>query len=197
MLYTKTTNITGIDWWVDKHQQDRYVWEKQAFGLTDSNCDSYGLIYKNYKNESLGFIPEWFKNDTASTSAQEYRPVLWDDKKAAMSFYYIENIANKTDTEDLYTIGLVYMCNLNKLILASKDRDDGMVRNMVCGHSNRLWEFFIARLSIGAQKAFSDFTLSKDNYPSFDMQPYHCFRVSYEILVEADSVILSNPITNF
>lgn len=196
MLYARTGTLTGIDWWIDKLQRDMYPYFNTVFGTTDATYNCYPRIFRNFDKTKNGWVPEWFKNDTGTNTSTDYDEVLWNDSLSAMSFFYVEEIKNKADYEDIYCIGLVFFCNLNQMKV-SEDREDTIVREIVKSHVNRNYEFFATGMKINVDKTLADFSGAKNEYTQFDMQPNHCFRVSLEILVEQDTVNIINPINNF
>lgn len=175
MEYVKESP-TGIDIHIQKLQQFLYPQLKTLWGIADNTAfDCYGRAYRNQVKD--GFIPE------AYVGNKEYREVLFNDKRKAISFFGVgENIRydHGTATAQVY---LIVMVNLSKVkggvTRADEETHVDVQKLLQPGRSG----FEMTGFETGIENVFREYNgWRRDPGMKYrDMQPFHCFRINLSL----------------
>lgn len=168
MNYLKD-NPTGVDVPIKRIQKRMYDTLVSLWQV--SNYDAYGRVYKNMKLERK--MPEHYIGEG------EYKEVLLDDTKDAISFFSIHDSASVNGNILNTGCDIVFSINL-KAASSNTDRTDAEVQRDVFNVLNRFNGVFnIATIEIGLTNVYSDYRGVSEHFK--DMQDYHHFKIKGNI----------------
>lgn len=163
------TNPSGIDRVIDSLQKDLYGQLCDAWKLGEDDYLCYSRAYINQNGS--GFVPEVY------TGGTEYKEVMIDDTKAAVSFF-VTGPRAVIDNSIHANVSLIFHMNIEQVNKNLPHRADEEVRNDVyriiteCGYG-----FQAKELVTGLKNVYAEFNgVRLDNMKYSDMHPFHCFR---------------------
>jgi hypothetical protein len=178
MLIQKT-NPVGIDASVQRLQAALHGELVKAWGLAgpdDPNYRSYGMIYRNKKDNQ--YIAEVY------TGNNEYKEVYWDDRVSAISWFGLSgNI--ELGVKNTAKIHLVFFVNLAKLKPTVAHRADEEVRNEIANYfGNTRFGASLDTIELWTENVLREYPGSRrdDRLKAVDMHPVHCFRLNLTLL---------------
>lgn len=166
----------GIDIHIQKLQRFLYPALKTLWGITDDVAfDAYGRAYRNQVKD--GAVPE------AYIGGNEYREVLFDDRRKAISFFGVgESIKYNVGTATA-PVFIVFMVNLAEikggLSRADEEVHVDVQKLLQPGRSG----FEILSFETGIENVFKEYPGWRRN-PGLkyrDMHPFHCFRINLSL----------------
>lgn len=175
---------TGIDYYIQALQVRMYralVSQWGVSGLPQSQFECYGRTYKNYRKD--GFEPNIFVVD----SGKEYKEVLLDDTTAATMWFAVGDPDRVSNTVHRYKVSLYGFLNLNWIVPNDNgQREDMQVLQQVINAVDTNFGFNVTQVFTNVDKILSDYSGSKikDGIRIFNMQPYMCFRIDMENLIQ-------------
>jgi hypothetical protein len=152
------------------------------WSVTDSTApniyDSYGRIYR-IPDKDGSILPQAFIAGT------DYRQVLADDTRAALSFFDVGDDTKSADGYKTAQCGLYFFANLSNVPLyaTAAQRMDEALRNDVVSYIDQTgYGFLVTGYSTGAQ-AWKTYTgkKMKDAVKYRDMHPFVYFRVDLKL----------------
>lgn len=188
MLYTKST-ISGLDIKIQNLQSNLYPKLQNLWNVSDSTYDSFGRSYMNETKD--GVIPEVYWG-----GSPEYREVLFDDTKAATSFFGVNpNIKNvgATSTAQVFLIFMVSMPLLKPGVTDSYP--DEIIHTDVqklCYEG--IFNFTKTGFVTGIKDVFKEYsgTRIKAGIKYRDMAPMHCFRINFNVIYNVNDCASSS-----
>ena len=182
MLYTKP-NPSGIDQYIQRLQTDLYNYLKTLWGVTDNTApniyDSYGRIYRVTDRDG-GILPE------AYTGGNDYRQVLMDDTRAAVSFFDTGDDIQAADGYKTAKVGLYVMANISMIpcyATATQRMDEELRNDVVSCIDQTGFGFLVTGIALGAAQAMKTYSGKKikDGMKYRDMHPYVYFRIDLKL----------------
>lgn len=177
MNVTKT-GVIGIDIPIQKYQTEFYNALKTLWGFTDAEFNMYGRAYRNQDKEQGTYTPEIYKGNN------EYSDAYFDDTLSGSAFFGLGELTKVTDGDVKANVFIIFMINLDK-IKPGTNRNDEEVRN----DAERFalvtkYGFSLAGIITGIDQVFKEYSGYKavKGIKFRDMQPWHCFRLNFEVL---------------
>jgi len=172
MLFLKEIP-TGIDVPIQKFQKYLYesipeVWNIDA----EKQYECFGRAYRNQKSKEGGYIPEVYVGNG------NYRDVYFDDSKAALSFFGVEDV-QKYKITLIAGVFLIFCVDIAKTHPDVKHRGDEEARRDVINLSEQYKFGEFTGIATGIQSVFKGYDVNQIKYR--DMQPMHCFRLNYSL----------------
>lgn len=175
---------TGIDWYIQAAQVR--LWSTLSAkwgvsGLPESQFEFYGRTYKNFRKD--GFEPNAFLSDTE----KEYKEVYIDDGIAATMFFSVGDPDRVENMVHRYKVSLYGFLNLNWIVPNDYgQRQDMQIVQQVVNAIDTIFGFQVTGVVMNVDKVMSEYTGSKirDAVRIFNMQPYLCFRIDMENLIQ-------------
>lgn len=170
MNYVKPT-VTGIDIPIQKLQTLLYGQILEVWNLEDAAFNMYGRAYKNQISDG-SYVPEVY------VSKNEYKDSFFDDSKAVTAFFSYDN-TKLIGLDTTAVVSLIFMVNLDK-IKPGTTRNDEEARidiERICIERN--YGFFLTGVQTGIDQVFKEYGIKSIKYR--DMQPWHCFRLNFNI----------------
>lgn len=183
-------NPVGIDTWIQDKQNALYGNFLAAWGLSDSDWNSYGRLYRNFDNEGKEYLPYPFQIGT------EYEnPPLFQDTVVIQTFFDIlEDI--KIGSSCQSTAKVVFYCfvDLVKLFGTTGDREDEMIMQQIDSYMQETFGFHLHSKRVGIKTVMKDWSgYAKESVMASDMQPLFAFALEFE--VNEYYTCYSNPVT--
>lgn len=165
MEYRKT-NPVGIDKRIDRIQHLLFN------GLDWTNYDSYHRVYLNETGDEKAF--EFY------LSENEYKDVLYDDRKSATSFFTTKENSNKNGTWS-NEISIIFQLNLAELYPLIGHRADEEAHRDVINVLEKNG-FDITSKEVGIRNVYSDMGYGKGKFE--DLEPFHVFKININLEYE-------------
>lgn len=169
-------NIIGIDLQVQRLQKVMYRHVLADLGLTDSDYECYGRIYRNEREDLT--VPEWYYGD-----ATGYGEVLFNDKVAIQSFF---DAGETTDSEDTYktanaSLYVMMQLDLIPAYTSTTQRYDENARVYFENLTDRRFGFILNNIVVGLKTAMKDYKgiMNAIEMKHRNMQPFLVFRLDY------------------
>lgn len=175
---------TGIDYYIQALQTRVYKTLSAKWGvsgLPQSQFEFYGRSTKSFRNG--GFEPNIFIAD----SGKEYKEVYLDDTVAATMWFAVGDPDRVSNTVHRYKVSLYGFLNLNWIVPNDNgQREDMRVLQEVINAVDTNFGFQVTQVYSGVDKIMQEYSGSKikDAIRIFNMQPYMCFRIDTEILIQ-------------
>ena len=179
----------GVDIPVQRFQQFLYPQLKLVWSITtDDDYDCHGRAYKNQTSD--GYIPEIFAGVGNDPDQPDYREVLLDDNKSALSFFVLGDVTRYDAGNTTATLSLTFLVNVPALKPALGYRGDEEIRNDVeklCQIDR--FGFRMTEIVIGVDQVFKEYAgwRKKEGMKFRDMHPYHCFRLNFSTLYDINA----------
>lgn len=166
----------GINVAIKKLQTNLFPKLLSRWGITETQYESYGLVYRN--KVGTQYIAE------AYIGNNEYKEVYWDDTKAAISWFGLSGQIT-FDKLNKANVHLVFFVNLSKLKPTATHRADEDVRNDVQKlFGNTLNSFSYEGCELWLDNVLKEYPGSRrdERLSAVDMHPIHCFRINLTLL---------------
>lgn len=160
-------NPVGVDKSIQSIQTEIFE------GLTWSNCEVYGRVFKIESEK--GFVPK------ASISGKDYKDIFTNDKKTANICFIVEDDQD-TNEGILFKakVKIVVMVNLDKINQDTTKRIDSDIQIEVINLISKNRDFtFKGKLETGIDNVFKGF--NSDSIQKIDLHPFHVFSLNGEI----------------
>lgn len=185
VIWTKTSPV-GIDISVQRFQEFLYPQLKTIWGIAnDTDYDCHGRAYRNQTVD--GYIPEVFVGVGTDPNQPDYKEVLLDDNKVAMSFFSLGETTRYDTGNANAQLALIFLVNVPELKPSIEYRGDEEIRNDVeklCQIDR--FGFRMTDMIMGLDQVFKEYTgwRVKEGMKFRDMHPTHCFRLNFNVLYD-------------
>lgn len=169
-VFTKTAPV-GVDIPIQKMQVYAYGQLRSKWGLTDVSFDLYGRIYRNQKQ--TGYAPE------AYTGVGEYKEVLFDDTKAALGFFAVEDRIDQVNGSSIARVALIMMVNLKTLYPGAEKKDEQVHVDVQRVFEMQRYGFIMDGFWTGIDNVLKEYDRTEVRFR--DEWPLHCFRTDFEV----------------
>lgn len=178
--YTKISPV-GID--VSIQYLQEYLHAKLSATWVTSDYDSYGRVEKNQVDD--GFRPEVFR--TGAVGTKDYDPLsVFDDTRAAMSFFHVTSATPLENTLVDYDIDLYFMVSAKKLKPTLKHRGDQEIfRDVLALLSKQIRGFKLTDSDDGIE-ALDVFTLKRNDRKKMSKHPQYVFKFTLNIKISSN-----------
>lgn len=169
MLYVKQNPI-GVDIPIQKLQERLFGGLCKAWGLSDSEYNSFGRVYRNQRDG--GYIPETYMG------GKEYSETFLDDRVPVTSFFAVGDTVNADNGGMTVNAAVIFCVDLAQIKPDIKHRADEETHFDVFERCN----FFVQSadaIVTGVDNVFREFTALRTKFR--DMHPYHCFRINLTV----------------
>lgn len=176
----------GRDIPIQLFQEYLYPALKAVWGITnDEDYDCHGRAYRNQTAD--GYIPEVFTGIGNADAQTDYREVMFDDSKKALSFFFLGEDTKFNRGNTVMPLALIFMVNVQLLKPAIAYRGDEEIRNDVeklCQIDR--FDFNLVDTILGIDGVFKEFSgmRIKEGIKFRDMHPTHCFRLNFQVLFD-------------
>ena len=192
MLYTKST-YSGLDINIQNLQTYLYPKLKDLWNLTDATYDCFGRAYMN-ETQDAGIIPEVYYGGTP-----EYREVLFDDTKSAISFFGVNPTIKNIGATANAQVFLIFMINMGLLKPGVTDSypDELLHTDVQKMCYEGIFNFSKTGFVTGTKDVFKEYSGAriKEGIKYRDMSPLHCFRINFNLIYKI-TACSAQPETN-
>lgn len=169
-------NPIGVDYVIQQFQSKLHEFLLAKWAINTNQWFCYDRCYKNQTSD--GFIPEIY------SSKGNYSELLFNDKVFVQSFFGIGDdiLYDSEEHQNVANVHLIFMVNIGKL-KSTDARPDEEVRKEVQDYcSMGMFGFTLESLQLGITAITSDYSGFKVDANRFrDMQPFHIFRLNFEL----------------
>lgn len=164
--------IAGVDYPIQKIQDNLYQFAKDTWGVTDENFDCWGRTARNWKDD--GFIPQPLKE--CST-----KDLFYNDKLAGLSFFQVIDPVKVDGTQTTYNVALYLLLNLDRIKPDSRgiQRMDMEVVDELCKYLDGQYGFAFSEVHWDIDKILSEYSGEKkrSGVVSWNLHPKFCIRI--------------------
>lgn len=178
MVHTLTSPV-GIDFMIQRLQNMLYTELCDLWSMSDGGSmvyDAYGRAYRLQKD--YGIVPECFAGGT------DYLEVLFDDTKAALSFFDVgDTITVEKPYSNTARVSVYFQINLNKVKPGTQRLDEQARLDVINLIELNGFGFIVKSVAIAEREVFKNYNgyRKKQGTKYVDMHPYHCFRIDMEV----------------
>lgn len=177
MLTLRTDEyVVDVDKYINKLATHLHTKLLSYWELEDAEYRAYGRCYRIPATDGSGFVPAVFK-----TGAKDYQMVAANDRVTCVSFFGVgETISFRN--QNTVPVHLIFSVNLKRLWDVAF-RADADARRDVQNIVHNKYNFSIVDMKTGIENVFAEYTSTslREKLKSADMQPYHVFRINFEL----------------
>lgn len=141
-----------------------------------NGVDFYGRVQKVLTKDGKSFSPAVY------ISNKEHKVVFYDDRNApGGNVFFVDDDNHISKDGKLFTakVKIVFMLNLNKLILNTTYRADSEVQDICVKLVEKIKAIEVTGIEKGLRNVLKDFNI--DSIKLNDMQPYHTFSINGDL----------------